>query len=104
MQTGAGLVFGKLPDASSPASPAGHLYSVDTDPAPHQVMAAERQANKMRLSAFSHGQEGCGLVGFRGLLRLKEWRQAAPCRRPPPAGSVCDSVAQREAGRQELGE
>lgn len=78
MQTGAGAgIWGNFPNASSPASPARHLQSVDTDPAPHQVMAAERQAGEMRLPAFSAGQGGCGVVGFWGLLTLKEGRQAA---------------------------
>ena len=106
MQTGAGAgVWGNFPNASSPASPEGHLYSVDTDPAPHQVMAAERQASEMRLPALSAGQGGCGLVGFRGLLRLKEGRQAARGRHPLTCRKCfVDSVAQREAGRQELGE
>lgn len=89
MQTGAGAgIWGNFPNASSPASPAGHLQSVDTDPAPHQVMAAERQAGEMRLPAFSAGQGGCGVVGSRGLLTLKEGRQAALGHPRSPAGSV----------------
>ena len=45
------------------------------------------------------------MVGFRVLLRLKEGRQAAlGCHPLTCRKCFVDSVAQREAGRQELGE
>lgn len=91
MQTGAGAgVWGDFPNASSPASPAGHLQCGHW-PCP----SAERLAGEMRLPAFSAGQGGCGVVGFQGLLRLRRGDRLHWAAARSPAGSVLWTVWHR---------